>query len=400
MENSEIILQNPQKKMNIGIFAIYIYILLLCIGHYPIMGPEVQQTWLYLFIGIGGAAILLNIGSFRIIPYFVWYGGFMLLSLFSCFYAVNQNVALLGLYRLFVVLSVMVAVGVLTRSKEDIKKILVCFSVSGFILFVILVAEDLLTSTKGRLGDELFGNANDFATLVMLCAFCSIWLILGSSGIQRIIYSVFLATQGYSLLLSGGRKYILIPLVFTYLFFYLKNDNKLSLVRNTVVFATLVALLFIAMFNIPQFYDIVGYRMEGLFGMVTGEVAMVEDTIRIEMIQYGYEFFGGQPLLGSGIDNYQVLYGHITGEYVYSHNNFMEMLVNLGVVGFVFYYSFYGYLLYKLWAKPRDSRNLREFFLAFIISLLALEIGAVTYVVQELQMVMLLASIFVVTGDE
>jgi hypothetical protein len=55
------------------------------------------------------------------------------------------------------------------------------------------------------------------------------------------------------------------------------------------------------------------------------------------------------------------------------------MLVNYGVLGLVAYYSFYVFLIYKLWIIKVDETKIRDFFLAFMICLIPLEMGIVSY---------------------
>ncbi|MFC3773817.1 O-antigen ligase family protein, partial [Paenibacillus sp. GCM10012303] len=151
-----------------------------------------------------------------------------------------------------------------------------------------------------------------------------------------------------------------------------------------------------AMFNIPQLYKIVGYRMEGVFDLFSGDqqVKLHEDMVRQNMIKYGLDFFAQRPVIGFGIDNYKMLYGSIFGISMYAHNNFVELLVNNGAIGFILYYSYYIFLIYKLLMDRESTSKLRDFFLAFMICLFPLELGIVSYNMHFIQLLISLGSVY------
>jgi len=74
-------------------------------------------------------------------------------------------------------------------------------------------------------------------------------------------------------------------------------------------------------------------------------VADNSTTTRLGMIQYGLEQFIYRPIQGYGINNFRVLYQQATGWDTYSHNNFVELLVDVGIVGFSLYYYIYYIIL-------------------------------------------------------
>jgi O-antigen ligase len=57
------------------------------------------------------------------------------------------------------------------------------------------------------------------------------------------------------------------------------------------------------------------------------------DQVRLDMIEKGIGLFMDKPLVGHGFDSYRFLAGYGT----YSHNDWVEMLVGVGVIGTAFY---------------------------------------------------------------
>ncbi|GIQ69768.1 hypothetical protein XYCOK13_25920 [Xylanibacillus composti] len=380
-----------------GIGFVYVYIVLSYIGQPSIVDPRLHSLSLYMLLAVSILTIFYT-KRFHINHYLIWYVLFLAISLFSTTYAYNANVALAGLYSMIVVLGLAVAITSILRDSMDIKNVLVCFSLSGFLLFTVLLWRDQLFVDE-RLGESLFGNANIFANLMMLSLICSIWLSLYSQGIKRAAYLFIIMTQVYTLFLSGGRKYILVPALFFYLLLILKKDadGRNRVIRYTVLFALVISSVFWLIFSVPLFYDTIGYRMAGFLDLLTGDNQNVlnGDMERQYMMDYGIDFFKERPITGYGTDNFKILFGDAYGRYVYSHNNFIEMLVNYGVMGFILYYSFYMFLICKLWLMKNDNSKLRDFFLAFMICLLPFEMGVVSYNLYFIQLFICFGSVIV-----
>lgn len=105
------------------------------------------------------------------------------------------------------------------------------------------------------------------------------------------------------------------------------------------------------------------------------------------------ELFKENPILGYGGNNFMsymrnVEYSHVA----YSHNNYTELLATLGVVGFTIYYSFWGYIIVKLY-KRYNTINDNKYLLLFIINMIIvlMDYGNVSYF-NEFNIVLLIIS--------
>jgi O-antigen ligase len=133
--------------------------------------------------------------------------------------------------------------------------------------------------------------------------------------------------------------------------------------------------------NIPELYSKIGIRLEQTF-MTNSTSGIHGDSVRESMILYGWDSFLQRPIFGWGHASFKFLFGNFFGRYVYSHNNYIELLTNLGLIGFVYYYGFYIYIIKKIVKVPSinmKSKNLKHFFIAFFISLFFLEMGIISY---------------------
>ncbi|MDD3267588.1 MAG: O-antigen ligase family protein, partial [Burkholderiales bacterium] len=99
----------------------------------------------------------------------------------------------------------------------------------------------------------------------------------------------------------------------------------------------------------------------------------ISSRIRFEMIEVGKTLFLSKPFLGYGIGSFSI----VSGFDAYSHNNYIELLVGLGIIGMVLYYSMIIYIIYKLFIirKFIDGNPL----LAILLSLLVIDYGLVSY---------------------
>jgi O-antigen ligase len=101
---------------------------------------------------------------------------------------------------------------------------------------------------------------------------------------------------------------------------------------------------------------------------------------RIGLAKTGLELFKNRPILGAGINNFAALFGSLAGVYTYAHNNYIELLVGVGLFGFVIYYSGYVYIIKKAISLKKNDLQLSSLALTLIVSLLILEIALVSYV--------------------
>lgn len=96
----------------------------------------------------------------------------------------------------------------------------------------------------------------------------------------------------------------------------------------------------------------IGFRLEGMFnGFFGNEEEMDGSTYtRIQLVDFGKEIFAQRPWLGYGVCNFRAVYlSYFPGRHaLYAHNNYIELLVDLGIVGLVLYYIFYIYLIVRL----------------------------------------------------
>lgn len=169
---------------------------------------------------------------------------------------------------------------------------------------------------------------------------------------------------------SGSRKALLMVLAGALIMVYKKYGWK-KLYKIVAVVAIL-AVAFSAAMKLPMF-DTISSRMESATEVVSGEgTGDASARTRLKMIANGWEVFKDRIVTGYGANNYK----NVTKFRTYSHNNFIEILVNFGLFGFVLYYLIYFYGFKNLWKAKNDAGKalFSIFFVRFVM-----EIAMVTY---------------------
>ena len=134
------------------------------------------------------------------------------------------------------------------------------------------------------------------------------------------------------------------------------------------------------MLNNPYLYGIVGNRMESLINQLLGNQVMIKGSSSYLREEYRHAAILGwmeSPIWGHGYDSFHFYNAIVNGHNVYSHNNYTELLYNLGVIGFAVYYFEYLRLI-LLGFKSKDT-SIKAIAIAGMIGILFTEYGQVDY---------------------
>lgn len=227
----------------------------------------------------------------------------------------------------------------------------------------------------------LTGNPNLLALQLTLGA-CLIWLMPRDAGVLPCAFSV--VSVGFAVAVTGSRKAVLLA----FFFLILGLVQVVYLVpRSRRRLATLLAIavpgLIGVFFGSWLFQKGVGF--EAVQRLVDYQDSSFE--LRADMIQQGIRLWAQAPIFGNGLAAFQALSGQDT----YAHNNYVELLCNLGVVGALLYYSIYGMVFIRSWHAPR---HLRLYCRVLALALLVADVGYVSY--KSKQTIMLLMVLLMV----
>lgn len=361
-----------------AIILLCVYLAVNALAYIEAVPPSLSTVSLYGFLGAAAFSILLS-GKARLYPHTIWCAVFVALCGISCLYAASTGYATTAFVSMVKVLIFSFMLCNVVNTQGQMKAAMSVYSLATVVLFIYLAATGKLNMEEGeRLGTELTGNANIFASVFMIAAMCSVYFVFFSKArsVKILFFAVFV-TQLVALALSGGRKFFLTPIVLFAGVQIMRTDKKgrVRLLKNLLPVAVALAILWWALFNVEFLYDAIGYRMEGLVASLTGEGKVDASTsVRKNMVEKGLELWAESPVWGHGINNF----GALTHWGVYAHNNYVELLCGVGLLGTVAYYAYYAYVLIKLF-KSKIPTLQKSYWSLALLGFLVFDIGAVSY---------------------
>ena len=211
---------------------------------------------------------------------------------------------------------------------------------------------------------------------------------------KKIKYNVLLIIFILFTILSASRKAVLILIIPVVIYNIVKSKDPLKVIINMLVILIILSCVMYAVFNVKFIYDLVGNRIESMISGFLGGETDGSTYTRMYLIEEGIEWFKQKPLVGYGPAVYRVLHASKHGgNLLYAHNNYIELLVDLGLIGTIIYYALYVKILFsciKSLKKSREYFILFGLFLAIVIS----EYGFVTYYEATIQFTLMIILMF------
>lgn len=384
---------------SVGLALMCIYIFFSYTAVDIIMPSVINSISLYVFIAYGALVAVLSAarGRFALPVYSAWYLVFMIISLMTMVYSPEKSIFSGEFYLMIVSFVLTFLIQLFVQTERTFELICWGYSVSAASLNLMLIFTGKMTAdASNRLGGDIFGNSNTFATMMMVAVMYTIWLLIyhkNSLFVKGLLLGMIVLDY-YALTLSAGRKFFVIPVVFFYILLLFKVDKngRRHFIRSTMVFLALSLLLGYLIMTVPMFYDTIGYRMESL---VKGTLGIEEHgasaAIRELMRHIAVERWLERPFWGYGFDSFKYYCAMVTGHYFYSHCNYTELLYNGGIIYFAVYYWIYGRIYKNVVCCKQGDLKYRAFAIAVCVSFLIFDYGAVSYSMAPLQIMLALS---------
>lgn len=326
-----------------------------------------------------------------------WLIAFGAICLISVIYALNRSFSIDIIKTLVVLFILLFLIDDQIRSKEELEKYMTLFIVALYIMMIYVIFNlDLNSFQLAQHGEATTGlwNGNDIG---MKCALYIILILYFLSNNRKVLGRIFLLLSlpipFVLLYYTASRKAILMVVLGISLFYYLKHPNKK--IRNLIVICLGLYLVYNLMMNNKDLYNAIGWRIEGAIGLLNKRgQADSSALLRAKYIDVGISAWKQAPILGYGIDNFRIINLHTTGHLTYSHNNFIELLVGVGGIGFLIYYSYYIKLLFvyiKMYFKHNTTQILNVTAICFIL-MFAMQFAVVSYYAIEQGLIILFMS--------
>jgi len=228
------------------------------------------------------------------------------------------------------------------------------------------------------------GDINNQNFIGIQCAYSAVVLFYyGMFEKRSMAYIVALIPSLVTV--TSGSKTAFISLVggiFLVMYYNQKRQHNIQKYLKVLIGVIILGIVIRLILSLDIMYTI-SKRLElffsGVFGMGAGR-SDASTNLRLNMIIVGLKQFIQTPALGIGLGNAAVLNAARLNFSAYSHCDYVEHLVNGGLIGFLLYYRTFLYFIKnyrQLMRKDNDSRLV----ISYIILLLLLiqNISAVSY---------------------
>lgn len=314
----------------------------------------------------------------------IWMLIFFIWCTASYFWALTPEFSFDIIKGLFINTAVLWPISCIIQGKEDIKELfkLIVYAITVNAAY-ILSFTDLSLIGQVQIGFDTLGegwNANSIGIMMAFASVISLVLVkTENKKYRKVLYYLIIILSTAIALFSGSRKALFFVLFgcTMYMFITISSSNIVKFIK---LFAFLAATYY-AVMKIPMLYNVLGSRLEGLFAYFTGNGKADDSTILRELyIGYGIDWFKKKPILGYGIDNFRVLLEGAIGRETYSHNNYVELLVDVGVIGTFIYYAGYFYIINNITSLAlKQKQPIFAVTFVMILSILIAQYGLVTY---------------------
>jgi O-antigen ligase/tetratricopeptide (TPR) repeat protein len=318
----------------------------------------------------------------------------------SYFYALNPTETLVTLARLITTYIIFINVSILFY-KQDIEKVFnIVAYIVGFILLydAIYVISTFNNNVKTNFDPSIgsitgnHGNKNVMAASLLIKFPFVIWIIVRSKIIVRFLCSFILLLGTIALFLLSTRStfvglaIIIIIFSVTTIYFRDKKDIKESLGRMLFFILPVVLAFFISNLIIANATDTAEESM--LNGAVTARIQSIKlennaSSGRLHLWEGAFDYATKHPLMGAGYGNWKLASIPYEKEFTndlfvpyHSHNDFLEMFADLGIVGGICFGLMF--LLFPIYAfTVWRNKDAKAFHLPATISFMAVTCYAV-----------------------
>lgn len=217
-------------------------------------------------------------------------------------------------------------------------------------------------------------NATEVASFFGILSIITFYFVFIEKNTKCYVYIFQIVVT----VLSGSKKGLILIFVPVILYFF---KIGLKSIRNFTIFVVVLLIIVVAIFKVPLLYNVIGYRILDALN----ELGMVQDVIlpesaiidestkkRVEMMETAWKMFSQKPILGWGWNAFAILAGYG----YYCHNNYLEIMVSMGIVGFLIYYAMPMTLLAG--SIMQTDKNKRFLCISLIFSMLFLDISSIT----------------------
>lgn len=292
---------------------------------------------------------------------------YLTFTLINSIYFANSFKVYIYMIRMLLLGNILIQV---IEDKQEIQIYNKAIIIAGYFMIIFVLFQTPLSKLlTGRFGGKII-NPNEVAMKLCVSGIFYLQSILTRKiKIKDLVFFIILV---FFIFLTGSRKGLALIFLGTILeIFFIRYSNKLKLIYDIFKYLPLIligGIFFIRKIELGEILII-----KRFFAMFSEEKdgSTLE---RIDMMKVGIKLFKEKIFMGYGLDSYKI----ISGFKAYAHNNYVELLVGIGVIGCVIYYFIYFYIIIKNKKYYKKNKEIIPFFIMSLIFPI-LDIGLVKY---------------------
>lgn len=331
---------------------------------------------IYFYINsrlIASSIISLLKRSYITIAYLI----FLVLCALSYVVAKNTSLVLLRITELVITFCLFINFSVLLKDKLDLLyKIIFIIAISAFLQSGLALYKFSQVSRFISITNALSNFSGNTGNINIFAASLTIkvpFLLLGITHFKSIkknflVFTLFFVST--AIFLTGARTSLLnlFIIVTFYILYYLKINSftKSSLIKTLVIILPIIIALFVSNRSFEKSKDNDRYKsVESRLTQINANDASAQ--ARLTYWRNSLKISQKNPLLGVGLGNYRIEslpYERISeNEFVVSldsHNDFLEILAETGILNAIIYFSLFVYILFiniKRIVKSKDNNR-------------------------------------------
>ncbi len=364
---------NAFKRLAQTAFIIYVFSLYM----FSFQTALVNYTE-YIFLGFAGIALVyvLQNGSILIAKEHTYILVFCLISLLSSIWAIDFATAFRASISLFLLAGMSILVYQVFDKKDTDKLLITIFFAGVALIFYTAITAGFDKYFNAIITGKRLGGAMNAPNIFGV--YCSISFVIGLYLLKKnkVLYGLFLVVLLSGILASGSRNAFIIMILGSILSMY--YAFKQIAYSKRIIYTFLLIALFVILYLTGVFNGVFERFNELESSSGVGDINDPSFNSRLFMIEFGLEKFINRPFFGYGISNAQFLLEKVFAR-TYLHNNYIELLVNVGLIGFCFYYASHIKLLRKMARENSNALNVFKLVSIIFILLLVADISIVFY---------------------
>ncbi len=317
-------------------------------------------------------------GEFKLYAISIVYAVFSFLCFVSYFYSIDPDQSIERITSI-PLLFMLLCAGLNYFSQEDnLQKFMVMYVGVALLSCVYLLFKDNVFS-----GDAVgwsISNTNIVGTRFAFAVVFMVYFLLQRVKWWKLLITavlmifLFLTASRSSAVIMAVSSAVLVIITF--------RQKQKPVMRALIITAVLLLLCVYLIFHVEFFYNIIGVRIEGVLSLVQTGKGDSSSEKRLALMRYGWEAFQEHPFFGRGIDTFWSGTRQALGFIAYSHNNYLELLVGVGLFGTLSYYVLPVLLFrnsFKLMGRGKRSAPLGALVFSLLVGMFISDFFTVNY---------------------